>query len=207
MLIVGIIMVIVAVAAVGGAYLLLSSGGSTDRGADQNGPGGNDQVGDGDTILPYQLHDGDYIVYTTTTSSMGRDLTGTIKWLVSNVTSSGYYVEIALTSDYGTSKFSIHANYSDTLGASGESEAYESGAKVGTETLSTPFGNKQVEHWRVTNTTDQATTVTDLYVGAKSPAIYMTVIAMTGTSDSIFDGTTTTVLSDTNIDAIKNGNV
>ncbi len=213
MLIASIIVAVVAIAAVAGAYVLLSNGGSTSGGANQNdNSGDNNQNGDNgnnggnNNILPFQLKNGEFMQYTTTTTSGGMNFSGTMRWEISNVTSTGYDVEITVTSIAGTMSYMTHGNLSGTLGISPDSVDFDKGVKIGIETLSTPFGNKQVEHWQQTSTNGDIVTVTDIYIGAKSPVLYKLVATSTGVTDPLSDEVSSLVLDDTNIDAIRNGN-
>jgi hypothetical protein len=213
MLIASIIVAVVAIAAVAGAYVLLSNGGSTSDGANQNNNSGdNDQTGDygnngsNNNVPPSLLKNGDFMQYTTTTTSGGMEFPGTMRWELSNVTSTGYDVEITVNSIAGTMSYMTHGNTSDTLGVSPDGADFDKGVKIGMETLSTPFGNKQVEHWRQTNAVEGMTTVTDIYIGANSPVLYKLVTTSTGITDPSSSDVSTLVLDDTNIDAIRNGN-
>jgi hypothetical protein len=205
MLIVGIVVAIVAVAAVAGAYVLLSNGGGTSGGTNQNNDSGNNGQNDNNNSA-FQLKNGEFMLYTTTTTSTVMDYNGTMRWEVSNVTATGYDIEINFTSGEDSMNYSAHGSYSDTLGVSGMDADFDKGVKIGLETLSTPFGDKKVEHWRATNTTDDITTVIDFYIGAQSPVMYKMVATTTGVVDPIYNGVSTMVLNDTNIDDVKTGN-
>jgi hypothetical protein len=201
----GIIVAIVVIAAVAGAFVLLTNGGGTSNGTDQNINSGDDQNGNNGPT--FQLKNGTFMQFTTIHTSAGMDLTETTRWAVSNVTTTGYDIEISLASGAETMKYMVHGNYSDTLGMSGGYADMDKGVRIGTETLATAFGNKQVEHWRLTSTIDDTTTVTDYYIGVKGPVLYKMVTTSTGVLDPTYNGGSTVVLDDTNIDYIKNGNI
>lgn len=211
-----IVVILVVIVAIAGAAVALTQNGGGNNGGNAGGnndlPGGIDQndgsgTDGGTSSLVNQVHNGDLLQYTTDTVSAGYSFSGTMKWLFSNVTSTGYDEQVTITSITGTTQYSTHANYSDALGFKNDTVSGDNQAVlIGTETLATPFGDKTVEHWRLTNATDSSNTMSDYYIGKKTPALYKMVMIVTGTSDPSLDMTTTTVLSDTNNDAIKTGN-
>jgi hypothetical protein len=203
MLLAGIIIVIVAIAAVAGAYVLLSNNtGTSDQNDNDSNSNTSDQTNDTST---FDLSNGDYMEFKTTTESNMTWINVTMKWLVFNVTSSGYDVTIDYISDFFNNTITQHANLTDAVGSGAVDDNYTKGTLVGSETLSTPFGAKQVEHWRLTTEEGTTTTVADYYVGKDTKMVYKVVVTSADSSDSGNSMTTTTVLTNTNIDRIKNG--
>lgn len=200
MLIAVILIAVVAIAAVAGAILLMGDGSSNP---DDNGPGTGDQ--NDDTPGTANLANGDYMVLKTTTESSIIWMNMTMRWEVSNVDSSGYDVTIRITSDFLNYTTTSRANLTDDVGTGAVDDNYTRGTLIGTETLSTSVGNKHVEHWRLTDTEDSTTMVTDYYVGKDTKMVYKWVMTTTDSSDPENNMVSTTLLTETNIDAIKNG--
>lgn len=205
MLLVGIVVAIVAIAAIAGAFLLMGNddgtNGTNDNGNDDNN-GGDDNTG-----LPYELSNGQYMV-TETTSDFGMfSYNSTTRWTVSNVTTTGYDVTLSTYSSMtdDTTVYTWHTDYNSTIGVGGDVES-DYGTKVGTESLATELGTKRVDHYRNTTTDDNVTTVIDYYIGASTPVYYKMVMTITDSENPDFSGTTTSEVTDTNIDAVRNGN-
>ena len=201
MLLVGIVVAIVAIAAIAGAYVLMSNNDGT------NGTNGDDNNDDNDNQLPYQISNGQYMV-TETTSDFGMfSYNSTTRWTVSNVTTTGYDVSLSMYNSMtdNTTVYTWHSDYNSTIGVGGEVEP-DYGTKVGTESLATEFGTKRVDHYRNTTIEGDVTTVIDYYIGASTPVYYKMVMTITDSENPDFSGTTTSEVTDTNIDAVKNGN-
>lgn len=204
MLIAGIIVVIIAIAAVAGAYVLLNNNtGSSDQ--NKNNNNNSNTGGNNSNTSGFNLANGDYMELNTTTESSMATMNITVKWEVSNVTSTGYDITIVFLSDFYNYTYTQHANMTDMMGAGAVNENYTRGTLIGTETLSTPFGMKQVEHWRLSETDGNTLTVTDYYIGKSTKMIYKLVVTSTNSSDPSLNSTSTTMLVQTNIDSIKNG--
>lgn len=206
MLIVGIVVAIVAIAAVGGAYVLLNGNTGT---SDQNGQnaGNNDANTNTNQTFHYDLANGDYMVFKMTTESSVLSFNATLRWQVSNVTVTSYDVMVNQTSDFVliSKTWTTHVNMTDQIGSGIVSDNYKKGVLIGNETLSTPLGDKKVEHWRVTEVAGNMTTMMDFYVGKDTRMVYKWVITVTDPSNPSIDSTVTGWLEDTNIDTIRNG--
>jgi len=206
MLIVGIVIAIVAIAAVGGAYVVLNSNTGT---SDQNGQntGNNDANTNINQTFHYDLANGDYMVFKMATESSIFSFNATLRWQVSNVTVTSYDVMVNQTSDFVliSKTWTTHVNMTDQIGSGIVSDNYTKGVLIGNETLSTPLGDKNVEHWRVTEVADNTTTMMDFYVGKDTKMVYKWVITVTDPSNPSIDSTVTGWLEDTNIDTIRNG--
>lgn len=200
MLIAVIIIAVVAIAAVAGAVLLMNNGGS-DK--DKDGSNTDDQ-NDNSSGMD-NLANGDFMELRTTTESNLMWMNMTMRWEISNLDSSGYDVTIKVNSDFFNYTTTTHASTDDALGAGAVDDNYTKGILIGTEPLSTSMGNKQVEHWRLTNAEGSASTVTDYYVGKDTKMVYKWVVTTTDSSNPEENMVSTTLLTDTNIDAIKNG--
>jgi len=201
MLLVGIVVAVVAIAAIAGGLVLLNNNDGT---GDTNGNNNNNN-GTGTT---YELQNGQYMVMDTDSNFGGMAFNSTTRWEVSNVTSTGYDVTLTTYSSMTqqTTSFTFHGDYNTTLGSSEDVSVEDMATKVGTEQLATAFGTKNVDHYRNTTVDGTATTTIDYYIGAETPAMYKMVMNITDTEDPDSTGTLTTVISDTNIDAIRNGN-
>lgn len=208
MLIVIVIVAIVAVAAIAGAVLLTNnnqgSSGSNDNNNNNNGNTDNTGGTDNNT-LGSDLANGDYMEFRTTTESIVMTMNMTLRWEVSKVSSTGYDITLTLTSDIYNYSTTQHANKTDVVGKGAIDSNYTRGTLVGTETLSTPFGTKQVEHWRLSETDGSVTTITDYYIGKDTKMVYKWVVTSTDSSDSNNNSTSTTLLVQTNISSIRNG--
>ncbi len=207
MLLVGIVIAVVAIAAVAGAFLLMNNnaGKDNDNDNDNTNNNGNDNTNTGTT---YELANGEFMVWDTDTTMGSISFNSTTKWVVSNVTASGYDVTIySYSSTSGqTTIVTTHADYNDTLGASVDDSSGNLGTKVGTEQLSTGFGSKKVDHYRNTTVDETTTTTIDYYIGADTPVVYKMVMTITDSENTELNMTTTMEITDTNIDAVRNGN-
>ncbi len=199
MLIALIIVAAVAIASVTGAVLLMNNGGS-DRDDDSDTDDQNDKGSGLDNLA-----NGDYMELRTTSESSIAWMNTTMRWEISNLDSTGYDVTIRVTSDIFNYTTTVRASLDDGLGTGAVDDNYSKGTLIGTETLSTPIGNKQVEHWRLTETEGSMTTVTDYYVGKDTKMVYKWVVTITDPSNPDVDSVSTTLLTETNINAIKNG--
>jgi len=63
-----------------------------------------------------------------------------------------------------------------------------------------------VDHYRNVTVEGTQTTTIDYYIGTETPVVYKMVTTVEDTEDPESNGTMTMVVSDTNIDAIRNGN-
>ncbi len=129
----------------------------------------------------------------------------TMRWEVSNVDSTGYDVTVSMISDFLNYTTTTRVNLTDGLGTGVVDDNYSRGTLIGTETLSTPLGDKVVEHWRLIEEDGSKTTVTDYHVGKDTKMVYKWVTVVTDTEDPESNMTSTTVLMETNIGTIKNG--
>ncbi|MBI0584079.1 MAG: hypothetical protein ISF22_07615 [Methanomassiliicoccus sp.] len=207
MLIAVIVIAIVAVAAVAGAYVLMNNLGSTggnNEGNDNGDNNGNDNQNGGNTV-DFNLKTGDFMTFKTTTDASGISLNSTIRWEVTSVTNDGYDIRIDFVSDMFNYSTTVHSNKTDDIGSGAVQGNYSQGSLVGTETLSTSFGTKQVEHWKETKVTGSTTEVTDYYVGKDTKMVYKVVATSTDTQDPTQDSEYTMVIDDTNISAIRDG--
>jgi hypothetical protein len=198
MLLVGIIVAIVAIAAIAGGLMLLNN----------NGTGNTNDNNNNNTGTAYELENGQFMVMDMNSSFGGMTFNSTTSWEVSNVTTTGYDVTLitynSITQQTTTTSF--HGDYNTTLGSSEDVSIEDMATKVGTEQLTTAFGAKTVDHYRNTTVDGTTTTVVDYYIGADTPVMYKMVMAITDTDDPTSNGTMTMVVTDTNIDAIRNGN-
>lgn len=205
MLLVGIVVAVVAIAAIAGAYVLMSNNGGTNG---TNGDDNNDGNNDNNDQLPYQISNGQYMVTETTADYGLYSFNMTTRWVVSNVTATGYDVTLSVYNSMtgSTTVHTWHGDYNSTIGAASAEEA-DYGTLVGTESLVTPFGTKRVDHYRNTTIDDfNITTVMDYYIGASTPVLYKTVMTMTDPENPESSGTMTSEITDTNIDVVRNGN-
>ncbi len=63
-----------------------------------------------------------------------------------------------------------------------------------------------MDHYRNVTVEGTQTTTIDYYIGTETPVVYKMVTTVEDTEDPESNGTMTMVVSDTNIDAIRNGN-
>ncbi|MDW5563665.1 MAG: hypothetical protein SA339_10600 [Methanomassiliicoccus sp.] len=205
MFIAAIVVIVVAVAAAG-AFVLMNDSGASDQNNNASNSNSNDnnngtKDNTSSNAYSYSPKDGDFMEFKTTTVSSAMSFDMTMRWAVSNVTSTGYDITLNHTNTLFGYSYSntIHANLTDDVGSGAVDENYTKGTLVGTETLSTSFGTKQVEHWRLQETDGSKTTVTDYYIGKDTKMTYKMVVTETDSSDSNGNATITTVLTDTNI--------
>jgi hypothetical protein len=205
MLIVIVIVAVVAIAAVAGAVLLMNDTGSNNNDNDNDDDTGDNNNNNDD----FDVANGDYMELKTTSESSLMTFNMTMRWEVSNVTSTGYDITIRVSNDmfdFMNYTHTQHANMTDDVGSGAVDDNYTKGTLVGTETLSTAFGNKQVEHWRLTEIDGTTTTITDYYVGKDTKMTYKWVVVVTDSADPESNLTSTTLLTATNIASIKDGN-
>ena len=204
MLLVGIVVAVVAIAAIAGGMMLLNN--NDDGAGDTNDNNNNDN--NNDTGAAYQLVNGQYMVMDMDTDFGEMNFNSTTRWQVSNVTTTGY--DITLTTynsmTQQTTTMTFHGDYNTTLGSSGDESIEDMATKVGTEQLTTAFGTKTVDHYRNVTVEESVTTTVDYYIGAQTPVVYKTVTTIEDSEDPTSNGIMTMVVTDTNIDAIKNGN-
>ncbi len=201
MLLVGIIVAVVAIAAIAGGMMLLNNNDGTGDTNDNDNNNNN-------TGTAYEVKNGEYIEWDTNISSSVFSYNTTLRWVFSNVTTTGYDVTTTLYNSLTQQTFTIttHADYNTTLGSSEDVSIEDMATKVGTEQLSTAFGTKNVDHYRNTTVDGTMTTMMDYYIGAETPVMYKMVMTISDTDEPLSNGTQTTVITDTNNDAIRNGN-
>jgi hypothetical protein len=197
------IVAVVAIAAIAGAYMLMNNPGPNDKNG--NGNGNNDKGGDNGKTPISAIANGDYIEIKTTTENDTLSMNSTIRWEVSNVTATGYDITIRINYGLFNQTITHHANLTDVIGTGAVNDNYSIGTLIGIETLSTPIGNKKVEHWRITETDDTNLTVTDYYVGKDTKMVYKLTMVNTDSSYPENNMNYTSVLVATNIESLKNG--
>lgn len=203
MLLVGIIVAVVAIAAIAGGLMLLNNNDGTGDTNNNNNNNNNNGTG-----TAYELQNGQYMVMETDSNFGGMTFNSTTRWEVSNVTTTGYDVTLSTYDSITqqTNTYTFHGDYNTTLGSSNDASIKDFATKVGTEQLVTAFGTKNVDHYKNVTVEGTQTTTVDYYIGTETPVVYKMVTTVEDTEDPESNGTMTMVVSDTNIDAIRNGN-
>jgi len=141
-------------------------------------------------IAQSYVQNGDYVEYDISGQALFIPFLGTLRIDITNVTVDGFTAIITMNGIPGGDSKTIDYAWGDPLWAD-----LEYGSKVGTEQITTPWGLKTVDKYFLQNGTENTTT----YMGNNPEIIYR--VDMTSPEYSM-----TMVMTDTNIDIIKNEN-
>jgi hypothetical protein len=174
----------------------------SDNGTNDPGTDDNTTI---DPIDQLDLKVGDFVEFTAHSELVGLTQTTVLRLTVSEADASGYQIALVVTSGSSRQESTFHANSTEDLVVGVSGESFAQGTLIGEETISTIYGDKQVEHWRSVTDASGATNVTDYYVGKSTGMVYKIVIKSTSNDLLRLTTTTTAAVSDTNIDKVKSG--
>lgn len=141
-------------------------------------------------IAQMYLHDGDYIEYNVTGTALLIPFSGTLRIDISNVSQDGFTATLTTTGVPGGGTETLRYGWDDRILGD-----IDIGTKVGTAQISTPWGQKTVDRYFLSNDTGDITT----YLGDDPEMVYR--IEVVGSLYSM-----TVLMTDTDIDIIRNGN-